>query len=826
MGRRTSIGRLFAHFAATKSDESALVAGDGSEQITWAELDRRTNRLARAYAEAGVGKDDTVAIVLPNSVEFFCACIATWKLGGSVLPLSHKFPPAERRRVLELARPALLVGSGGMPGEEPPGEPVALPPGFTPDDGLDDGELPDVVPTYWKALTSGGSTGKPKLIVSHDDPYYDPRSPNVEYMHADGVHLVCGPLYHNAAFVYSARGLFSGNRLVIMSSFDPGLALSLIEEHKVTWLQMVPTHMNRLRRLPAERLAAADVSSVRTLLHVGGPCPPRLKLEYIDWLGPDRVVEVYAGTESQGITFITGREWLGRRGSVGRPIRGSRFEVQDEEGRVVPPGVVGEVFLMPAGGQGSTYHYVGAEPRSRNGWESLGDLGWYDEEGYLYLADRSTDCIVSGGANIYPAEVEGALEGHPGVRACAVVGLPDEDLGQRAVALVERVPGGGSPPGADELDAHLRPLLAPFKRPRAYEFVDGPLRDEAGKVRRSALRAERMPGRPGHGRLVLPGRDRWRDLRTGAAAVDGLLRVLDLDRVEDGTFLGTSNDRPAHRVFGGQMLAQAGVAASRTGPDDVVLHSLHGYFARAGDPARPIRYQVTPLRAGRSFVLQRVDAWQDEEIIGTVTCSMQRSEPDHLVHQLPAPHSPPPPEDAASRYPFAEGVHGDGVLPGPVELREGAQGTDPLAPSGVWLRVPAGLPDDPLLHRILTVYMSDFSIMRAAFRGTRLRRDAMSSASLDHAVWLHRAGRADRWLHYVSTSPSAGAARALGLGSLFSADGELVATGSQDMVIRFRPGGAPGPEPADVRATDSSTGTEAVLTSIDQIHDAGESTHA
>ncbi|WP_395108243.1 AMP-binding protein [Actinomadura sp. SCN-SB] len=810
-----SIGRLFAHFAATKSDEPALVAGDGSEQVTWAELDRRTNRLARAYAAAGVAKDDTVAVALPNSVELFCACIATWKLGGTVLPLSHKYPPAERQRMLDLARPALLVGSG-----ETPAGPATVPAGFVPDSGLDDGELPDVVPTFWKALASGGSTGRPKLIVSHDDPHYDPESPDSEYMHANGVHLVCGPLYHNAAFVYSARGLFSGNRLVIMSRFDPGLALDLIEEHGVTWLQMVPTHMNRIRRLPAERLARADLSSVRTLLHVGGPCPPRLKLEYIDWLGPDRVAEVYAGTESQGVTFITGREWLEHRGSVGRPIRGSRFEVQDEEGRVVPPGVVGEIFLMPAGGQGSTYHYVGAKPRSRNGWESLGDLGWYDEDGYLYLADRSTDCVVSGGANVYPAEIEGALEAHPGVHACAVIGLPDDDLGQRVVALVEPVPGGGPAPRADELDAHLRPLLAPYKRPRAYEFVDRPLRDEAGKVRRSALRTERLPGGPWYGRLVLPSRDRWRDLRTGSAVVDRLLQVLDLDQVGERTFAGSSNERPAHRVFGGQVLAQAGVAAARTAPDDVVLHSLHGYFARAGDPSSPIRYEVTPLRTGRSFLLQRVDAWQDEEIIGTVTCSMQRSEPDHLAHQLPAPRSSAPPDDVPSRYPFAETSPDDEGPAGPIELREGVTGTDPLAPSEVWLRVPMGLPDDPLLHRTLVVYISDFTIMRAAFRGHAVRRDAMSSASLDHAVWLHRPGRADRWLHYVSTSPSAGAARALGQGSLFSADGSLVATSAQEMVVRFRSG----PDTAGTRGSGASTRPGTPSTATDRL--AGESAHA
>ncbi|TDV57718.1 AMP-binding protein [Actinophytocola oryzae] len=471
MGRELSIGRLFGHFASTRPDAVALVEDGSDDVMTWTELDRATNRLARVYAAAGVGKDSVVAVVLPNSAALVRACVATWKLGATTLPLSVKLPPAERERILALAPPALVVES----------EVDAS--------GLSEAELPDVSPKYWKALTSGGSTGKPKLIFSHDRPQWDPNVSVVEYMHPDGVHLVVGPLYHNAAFIYSMRGLFSGNRLVVMRRFDAARVLRLVEEHAVTWMQLVPTMMNRIWKLPPEVRAAADLSSLRTLLHVGGPCAPWLKEAWIDWLGPDRVMEVYAGTESQGITLINGREWLSHRGSVGRAIRGSRFEVQDEQGRVVPPGVVGEVFLMPADGPGSTYHYVGAAPRSRDGWESLGDLGHYDEDGFLYLDDRSTDCVVSGGANVYPAEVEGALDSCPGVRASAVIGLPDEDLGQRVVAIVEADPDVT----AEALDAHLTSLLAPYKRPRAYELTQSPLRDEAGKVRRSALRAQRLP---------------------------------------------------------------------------------------------------------------------------------------------------------------------------------------------------------------------------------------------------------------------------------------------------------------------------------------------
>lgn len=469
MSQELSIGRLIGHFARTRPDVLALVEDGTADRMTWAELDAATNRLARAYSEAGVGQDAMVAVVLPNSSAFVRACVAAWKLGATPLPLSVRMPPAERERILALAPPALVVES----------EVDAS--------AFDDAELPDRSPTYWKALTSGGSTGSPKLIVARDRPMWNPEEPIVEYMHADGVQLVAGPLYHNAAFVYAMRGLFCGNRLVVMRSFDAASVPRLVDEHRVTWLQLVPTMMNRIWKLPPSQ-RSTDLPSLRTLLHVGGPCAPWLKEAWLDWLGPDRVVEVYAGTESQGITMITGREWLTHRGSVGRPIRGSRFQVQDEHGRVVPPGVVGEVFLMPATGTGSTYHYVGATPRSRDGWESLGDLGHYDEDGFLYLDDRSTDCIVTGGANVYPAEVEGAIDAHPGVRASAVIGVPDDDLGQRVVAIVE----ADRDVTADALDTHLTALLAPYKRPRSYELTQTPLRDEAGKVRRSALRAERL----------------------------------------------------------------------------------------------------------------------------------------------------------------------------------------------------------------------------------------------------------------------------------------------------------------------------------------------
>jgi bile acid-coenzyme A ligase len=286
------------------------------------------------------------------------------------------------------------------------------------------------------------------------------------------------------------RGLLSGQSLVVMERFDAERVLQLVERHRVTWMLLVPTMMQRIWRLPEDVRAAYDVSSLEMILHLGAPCPPWLKRAWIDWLGPDRVVELYAGTESQGVTVIDGRAWLQRPGSVGQPVLGSRFRILDEHDAQVPPGTVGEVYMMPADGPGTTYRYRGAEPRSVEGWESLGDLGYLDEDGYLFLADRSADLILSGGANVYPAEVEAALDAHPAVRSSAVFGLPDDDLGERVHAVVDVADHEVSP---DALLAHVAERLVRYKVPRDIEVVHELLRDDSGKLRRSALRAARLP---------------------------------------------------------------------------------------------------------------------------------------------------------------------------------------------------------------------------------------------------------------------------------------------------------------------------------------------
>jgi bile acid-coenzyme A ligase len=246
--------------------------------------------------------------------------------------------------------------------------------------------------------------------------------------------------------------------------------------------------MKRIWRLPLHVREGFDLSSLRVVWHLAEPCPPWLKEAWIEWLGPERIFELYAGTEAQTATVITGAQWLEHRGSVGRPLLGS-ISITDEEGNEVPTGVEGEVWLK-SGLESPSYHYVGAEARTREGgWESLGDNGWLDTDGYLYLGDRMTDMILTGGSNVYPAEVESAIAEHPSVQSCAVIGLPDDDLGSVVHAIVEADPRELQ---VDELLAFLSERLVRYKVPRSIEIVNEPLRDDAGKVRRSALRAERL----------------------------------------------------------------------------------------------------------------------------------------------------------------------------------------------------------------------------------------------------------------------------------------------------------------------------------------------
>ncbi len=479
-----SLSRILAYWADQQPDRVA-VSHEGRE-VTFAQLEASSNQLARAYQQLGVGPDDFVTIALPNSIAFFDACFATWKLGATPQPVSAKLPKFELDQIVEVGNPKLVVGvpDGAHAGI------ASLPVGYQADANLSSAQLPERTAISWKAMTSGGSTGRPKLIVTKQPATRDPDEPFLNFGMRGSV-LIPGPLYHNGPFMWATGGLFKGNTVSITTRFDAEQTLQLIEAARVDTIYMVPTMMQRIWNLPEDVRSKYDVSSLKTLWHLAAPCPAWLKEAYIDWLGAEVIWELYGGTEGQGGTVITGPEWLAHRGSVGKPNATCEMKIVDEQGRTLPPGEVGEVFMRPIAGPGTTYRYIGAEAKSMDGgWESLGDMGSLDADGYLYLSDRQTDMILSGGANIYPAEVEAAIDAFPGVRSSAVIGMPHEDLGNFVHAIVDAPEGSVS---KDALLAHLAERLVRYKLPRTVEFVAEPLRDDAGKVRRKSLRAQRLP---------------------------------------------------------------------------------------------------------------------------------------------------------------------------------------------------------------------------------------------------------------------------------------------------------------------------------------------
>ena len=481
------LGQILAWHAARDPNRPAVTI-DGVS-TSRAQLNAQSNRRARALAAMGVGQDDFVTLALPNGLEFYETAFAVWKLGATINPVSWRLPDAELRAIIETANPKLVVGVD--PARLP--DHRVVPPGFVPDAGLSDAPLPAKVAKYWRAMTSGGSTGRPKIIVDHMAARWDPESGFAMQMPGDTV-LNAGPLYHNGPFMYAMKGLFAGCHIVEGGKFDAANTLRLIQDYNVNWVMLVPTMMSRIWRLPEAERGAFDLSSLRVMFHTAANCPIWLKANWIAWLGPDRVWEGYGGTEAQGGCIIGGREALEHPGSVGKPFPGTQLKIFDDRGQEAAPGEVGEIFFLPRGGKNSTYHYIGAEAKAAGEWESIGDLGSFGPDGSLYLADRRTDLIVCAGANIYPAEVEAAIDAHPDVASSVVIGLPDDDLGQRVHAIVEAAPGAQLT--VRGLLEHLKDRIVVTKLPRSIEFVNEPLRGEDGKVRRSALRAARLPGNP------------------------------------------------------------------------------------------------------------------------------------------------------------------------------------------------------------------------------------------------------------------------------------------------------------------------------------------
>ncbi|MEI9932987.1 MAG: AMP-binding protein [Rhizomicrobium sp.] len=478
-----SIGATLAITAARRGNAWAIKCLD--ETRSWQDLHRRTNRIARGFLARGAKHGDLVTIALPNGIGFVEACFAVWKIGVTPQPVSWRLPLIEMKAIADLANTPVIVSEAPLEIGRPVAsiaELLAL--------SDDESDLPDAIAPAWKAPTSGGSTGRPKLIVSGTPGVSQETGCVLWNIKPDDVVLMPGPLYHNGPFVTAFPALMTGASVVVMPKFDPEETLRLIEKHRVTWVYMVPTMMSRIWRLPEEVRKKYGLSSLRTLWHLAAPCPQWLKEEWINWLGPDVIWELYGGTEGVAATIISGAEWMTHKGSVGKIAMGGEIEAFSADGEILPRRQTGEIFMRLKTDQPSTYRYIGAESRGlEGGWESIGDIGWLDEDGYLYLADRRTDMILVGGANVYPAEVEAAIDEHPLVLSSCVIGLPDDDLGNRVHAIVQ--PRDNTLSHA-ELERHLSERLVRYKRPRSVEFVAEPLRDDAGKVRRSQLREERI----------------------------------------------------------------------------------------------------------------------------------------------------------------------------------------------------------------------------------------------------------------------------------------------------------------------------------------------
>jgi bile acid-coenzyme A ligase len=486
-----SFGRRITDLASTDPDATAVIfaARSGAEErITWRMLDDRSTQIARLLAERGAGPGSFVAIGLVNSPEHLYATIGAWKVGAAALPIRADLPAWERERLLDTARAALLIG------DHESATPVITRAELAATTSRSTEPLPDVVPQPAMAIASSGSTGRPKVIVSPVPgaavPRATPPMPSLYLdLPAEMPQLIPAPLYHTNGFQIAHTTLFNGDTIVLMEKFDAAQAIDLIERHRITCFAAVPTMLARMARVDGVR--ERDLSSLVYVMQGGAACPDWVVEAWIDLVGVERFFMTYGSSERVGLALIRADEWLTHRGSCGRGYK-TEIRILDDEGRDLPPGEVGEVFMRHTENPGPTFEYIGADPpkRTPDGFTSIGDLGWLDADGFLYIADRRVDMIVSGGANVYPAEVEAALSEHPGVRDVVVIGLADPEWGRRVHAIIEPS-DPGAPPSADELDAHARARLAAYKVPKEYEIVEQIPRTDAGKVNRQTLTGER-----------------------------------------------------------------------------------------------------------------------------------------------------------------------------------------------------------------------------------------------------------------------------------------------------------------------------------------------
>lgn len=494
--------------AAERPTHVALV--DGERRITYAELDRLVNRVARVFLARGVGLGSRVALMLPNSIEFFAVTHAAAKLGALAVPVNYRFRHDEIAHLLSDSGAAVFVVDAGWIDEARPAVETTLVlgecPGYT-SLATEIAAVPDTPPPvpmveggYNIMIYTSGTTGRPKGVVhplSDGRAGFEAQKRVVEMwgFTGDDVHLLVGPAYHTLPGAYAAQHLFVGATTVIMRKFDAETCLQLIAAERVTTTGMVPAHFIRILELPPAVRARYDLSSVRRVMHAAAPCPPEVKRRIMEVFPAGAVWEFYGATEGPG-TIISPEEWLAHPGSVGRPWPGVTVSILDDDGREVPPGTVGTIYLSTLGARRFSYHNAPEKTAAafRGDRFTVGDVGYMDADGYLFICDRKADMVISGGVNIYPAEIEAILHAHPGVVDAAVFGIPDARWGEALHAVVElRAP---SRVDAEALEEWCRERLADYKCPRSWAFVDELPRDPNGKVQKRSLRAPFWAGSP------------------------------------------------------------------------------------------------------------------------------------------------------------------------------------------------------------------------------------------------------------------------------------------------------------------------------------------
>ena len=507
----------FWRLAADDPEHVALVTPDGRSLKAGALL-ARANALVHGLRRCGLAPGDAIAVLLPNGAPIIELYLAATQAGWYLVPINHHLTAPEIAYIVQDSGATVLVADerfatasraaadeAGLPADARFA--VGIIPGFQPYPTLT-ADVSSAAPADRSAGAvmnyTSGTTGRPKGVRRRLMPVEPEAVATMTSMllamfgiefGGSGAHLVGSPLYHTAPLVFAGVSLHVGHTLVVMEKWTPEDSLAVMARHRITTTHMVPTQFHRLLALPDDVKRRYDLSSLRQVIHAAAPCPVDVKRKMLAWWGPV-IYEYYAASEGGG-TIVTPEEWLRYPGTVGRPWPGSEVRILDDDGAMRPAGEPGTVY-MQLGVQDFEYHKDAAKTSAnrRDGFFTVGDVGYLNEDGYLFLCDRKIDMIISGGANIYPAEVEAALLGHPKVGDVAVFGIPDEDWGEQVKAVVEPAPGATAGPAlAEELLAFCAANIAKYKSPKSIDFIGEMPRDPNGKLYKRKLRDPYWQGR-------------------------------------------------------------------------------------------------------------------------------------------------------------------------------------------------------------------------------------------------------------------------------------------------------------------------------------------